>query len=170
MDRGVCQRCTIFILFVTSDHRVKKISKPLDLWKILTTQRKIFCILNVCQSNFLPIVVSNPELLWLYFTTVCDWSRKLVLPSRLIKRKTKTIGKLITRVLYSLLVFNLRSHWPLVILPPFLFLALVWWHLIEVRYSRRRQLFLAILATGVFLKQYAEVDTERGEKIRIQPF
>ena len=51
---------------------------------------------------------------WFCFTSLCDWSKKLVLLSQPIRCKTKTNSDLVVRVfraLDSLAVFTLSSHW-----------------------------------------------------------
>ena len=59
----------------------------MNLWKIRVSvvkrslNKKILFILNVCNIN-VECRKYNPELLWLCFTTVWDWSRKLALTNR----------------------------------------------------------------------------------------
>ena len=50
------------------------------------------------QSSFQLSIKSDAGLLWFCFTSLCDWSKKLVSQSQPIKCKTKTKHDLVTRV------------------------------------------------------------------------
>ena len=96
-------------------------------------------ISSYLYSNFELSVESNSELLWFCFLSFSDWSGRLPLLPQPIRFKTKTNRDMVTafsRVLGSLLLFTLSSHWLLKYFPVFWLvvvatLGLVLWHSIR---------------------------------------
>ena len=65
------------------------------------------CVVTVmlCRSHYMKHqhrvffnILSNLELLWFYFTMLCDWFKTIVLPTQPIRCKTKTNHDLVTHV------------------------------------------------------------------------
>ena len=69
-----------------------------------------FTIILVSQSNFQLSVESNPELSWVCFTLICDWSRKFAPLSQPIRCKTIRSPR-VAALLAVCLFFTLSSDW-----------------------------------------------------------
>ena len=84
---------------LTGDLSISQGTAYMDGYNILTNLRQVCKKIGTgSESNFQLSVNSNLGLLWLYFTLLCDWSRKLVPSSQPIRCKTKNSGDVVIRV------------------------------------------------------------------------